>query len=190
MGWFAFVQRHPMLHALLHFAYLTALMQIAIITAWLSLTGQAERNSELLWTMMISLIIIVPVSGFLPALSATVYYGVPGMADHMPDLVALRSGHLAVLDLPRLQGLISFPSFHTTLGILFPYVLRRHRLALLIGVLLNAAMLAAVPTEGSHYLVDMIGGAAVAAIAIMAAAGIAARLARRPLPAALAADAD
>ncbi len=191
LAWFAVVQQHPMFHALLHVAYFTALLQIAIITVYLGLTGQPERNSELLWTMMISLLIIVPLSGLLPAFSATVYYGVPGLRDHMADLVALRSGRFAELDLARLQGLITFPSFHTTLGILFPYALRRRPVALAIGLLVNGAMLASVPTEGSHYFVDMMGGAAVAVIAIVAATAIEARLARRPAPAVLAvADAD
>ena len=62
-GWFAFVQRHPVLAALAPLAYMSALPQIAIITSYLGLTGQRRRNSELFWTLTISLLIIVPVSG-------------------------------------------------------------------------------------------------------------------------------
>lgn len=190
-GWLAFVQQRPTLHLLLHLAYLTALPQIAIITSYLSLSGQPQRNSEFLWVMMISTFIIVPISGLLPAFNASVYYGAPGFLDHMPDFVALRTGRFAELDLSRLQGLISFPSFHTSLGLLFPYAVRGRRFVLLAAVLVNGAMIAAVPTEGGHYFVDVLAGAAVAVIAIIAATAIEAGLERRRLPAALvAADAD
>jgi hypothetical protein len=188
-GWFAFVQQHPVLQRMLHLAYMSALPQIAIIASYLGLTGQQRRNSELFWTLTISLLIIVPISGLLPAFNAAVYYGVPGFREHMPDFVALRVGRFDQLDLSRLQGLISFPSFHTTLAVLFPYVVRRRPAALLIAVLVNAAMIVAIPTEGSHYFVDVLAGAAVAAIAIVATARIEALLERRrPQPVLAAAE--
>ena len=191
LSWCDVVQQRPLLHVLLHVAYLAALPQIAIVTVYLSLTGQPERNREFLWLLMISLLIIVPISGLLPAFNASVYYDAPGFLAHMPDFVALRTGRFTELDLSRLQGLISFPSFHTTLGLVFPYALRRRRGPLLIAALVNGAMIAAVPTEGGHYLVDVLAGAAVAAVAMAGAAAIEAWLARPALPAALAAaDAD
>ncbi len=189
LGWFAYVQQRPTLQRMLHLAYLSALPQIAIITAYLALTGQKRRNSELFWTLMISLLIIVPISGLLPAFNASVYYEVSGFRQHMPDFVALRTGRLDQLDLSRLQGLISFPSFHTTLAVLFPYVARGQPVACLITALVNAAMIVAIPTEGSHYLVDVLAGAAVAVAAIVATAHIEARLERRrPQPALAAAE--
>lgn len=191
MSWFTIVQRRPALHRLLHLAYISALPQIAIITIYHSLAGRPERNSEFLWTTMISLLIIVPISGLLPAFNASIYYGVAGFRDHLPDFVALRTGRFGELDLSRLQGLISFPSFHTTLGLLLTYALRGRLALLAVALVVNGMLLAAVPTEGGHYFVDMIAGAAVAVIAIIAAAALQARLARRAAPAVLAtADAD
>jgi membrane-associated phospholipid phosphatase len=188
-GWFAFVQQRPVLERVLHLAYMSALPQIAIITSYLGLTGQRRGNSEFFWTLTISLLIIIPISGLLPAFSAVVYYGVPGFRDHMADFVALRVGRFDQLDLSRLQGLISFPSFHTTLAVLFPYVVRRRRVALLIAALVNGAMIVAIPTEGSHYFVDVLAGAAVAALAIAATARIEALLERRrPQPVLAAAE--
>ena len=191
LGWFAFVQHHPVFHGFLHAAYLTALPQIALITTYLGLAGRPERNSEFLWLMIVSTAIIVPISGLLPAFSASVYFGVPGFVEHMPDFVALRTGRFTELDLSRLQGLVSFPSFHTSLGVLFSYVLRGRRIPLLIALLVNGALIAAVPTEGGHYFVDVLAGAAVAVVAMVATAAIEARLAGRQASARLAAaDAD
>ncbi|MGO8921112.1 MAG: phosphatase PAP2 family protein [Stellaceae bacterium] len=186
-GWFAVVQQHPTLHRVLNLAYMSALPQIAIITSYLGLTGQPRRNSELFWMLTLSLLIIVPISGLLPAFNASVYYGLPGFHQHMPDFVALRTGRFGQLDLSRLQGLISFPSFHTTLAVLFPYAARRRPVALLITALVNGAMIVAIPTEGSHYFVDVLAGAAVAVLAIAATARIEALLERQRSQPALAA---
>jgi len=189
LGWFAFVQQRPTLHLVLHLAYMSALPQIAVVTTYLALTGQRRRNSELFWTLTLSLLLIIPLSGLLPAFNASVYYDVPGFRQHMPDFVALRTGRFDQLDLSRLEGLISFPSFHTTLAVLFPYVARGRSVAALMTALVNGAMIVAIPTEGSHYFVDVLAGAIIAVAAIIATARIEALLERRtPQPALAAAE--
>ena len=70
------------------------------------------------------------------------------------------------LERPRLrspQGIISFPSFHTSVGILFVYTARRHLWALAVLIPLNLLLIAAALPIGGHYLVDLPAGAAVAA---------------------------
>ena len=93
------------------------------------------------------------------------------------DFFAMRNGTLHALDLARLAGLVNFPSFHTTLAIVFVYAVRRRSRPLTIAAALNVVMIVSVLTEGGHYLVDVIAGAAVAAGAIFAAARIEAALA-------------
>jgi membrane-associated phospholipid phosphatase len=80
------------------------------------------------------------------------------------------------ISLSRMEGLITFPSFHTTLAVLFVAALREHRLALVIGAVVNGLMLLSIPSEGGHYLVDVFAGALVAAVAIWAASRIEQRL--------------
>ena len=63
-------------------------------------------------------------------------------------------------------GLICFPSFHTTGGILFMWALWPLRWARWPGIAVNVIMLAAIPIIGSHYLIDMIAGVALALMAI------------------------
>ncbi|MGH6976894.1 MAG: phosphatase PAP2 family protein, partial [Stellaceae bacterium] len=85
------------------------------------------------------------------------------------------------LDLSKLEGLINLPSFHAGLAIFFVYAVRRRMALLAFAGALNGVMIVAVLTEGGHYLVDAISGAAVAGAAIAAAARIEAALARKPL---------
>jgi len=56
---------------------------------------------------------------------------------------------------------VSFPSFHTTMALVYIYGFRRAGvIGWLVGAL-NALMLVAIPFFGGHYLVDMIAGAGV-----------------------------
>jgi hypothetical protein len=178
LSWFGWVEHHPVLRLVLQLAYPSAIAQMVMIACYLCLGGQPERSRELVWTIMLSLLLIVPLSGLLPVESAWIYYDVGRFFDaaSVADFDRLRSGQLHDLDLRQLQGIISFPSFHTTLGLLFTYVVRKRWRILLPVAVLNAVMLVSVPTEGGHFLVDVIAGAAVAAAAIWATARIEAML--------------
>lgn len=187
LAWFRWVYERPPLHALLHLAYASALPQLIAIVVYLALSGQSARNSELIWILALSLLVIIPISGMLPAASAWVYYGVTDLvqAIHLPDFTALRAGQMRELDLTQLEGLITFPSFHTTLGIVLPYALRKQRAVFVPAALLNGVMILSVPSEGGHYLVDVIAGSAVALGAILAAARIGSHMRGHVEPAAL-----
>jgi membrane-associated phospholipid phosphatase len=186
-AWFAGLQQFPWLLVVLKLAYMSALTQLIAITVYLALSGQAERNAEFFWSIILSLLVILPISGLLPAAGAFAYYDVTRLTGGAPppnfviEFLAVRAGALHVLDLTRMEGLISFPSFHTALGVLFVYALRGRTIVFGSAALLNVLMILAVPSEGGHYLVDVISGAAVAALAIWGAHQIEARL--RALPA-------
>jgi len=187
LAWFAWVQHHPALWLALRLAYASAIPQMVAIVSYLALSGQAERNSELLWTLILSLLVIVPISALLPAACPWVQYDAMRFADlrEIHDFMAMRAGTLHVLDLSRLEGLITFPSFHTTLAVLFVYAVRHRRAPLVAAALFNIVMIVSVTTVGGHYLVDAIAGAAVAVGAICATASLEAALARKSPQAAL-----
>uniref|UniRef100_UPI0026256566 phosphatase PAP2 family protein n=1 Tax=Novosphingobium sp. TaxID=1874826 RepID=UPI0026256566 len=78
---------------------------------------------------------------------------------------ALRAHAIQAIDLGTVQGIVCAPSFHTASAVIlmvtawpFP-ALRR------VIVPVNIAMLLSTPVEGTHYLTDMLLGAAVAALA-------------------------
>jgi membrane-associated phospholipid phosphatase len=65
-----------------------------------------------------------------------------------------------------MEGLISFPSFHTANAILFIWALWPLRLLRPVILVVNVLLIASTPLAGAHYLVDLIGGAVVAVGAI------------------------
>jgi PAP2 superfamily len=80
----------------------------------------------------------------------------------MKTLMMIRNGEWADFDFAHVEGIISFPSFHTTLAILLVYGARHHRWLLAVLVPLNMLLIAAALSVGGHYLVDLPAGAAVA----------------------------
>lgn len=78
----------------------------------------------------------------------------------------LRAGTIRSIDLTRMEGLVSMPSFHAASGMMFSWAvwpLRRFRWPILA---INLAMIVATPVEGNHYLIDVIAGLGLAAAAI------------------------
>jgi membrane-associated phospholipid phosphatase len=127
-----------------------------------------ERNRELLACFAVSLLPTLVLFAFFPAGSAWVYYKIePGkIPTFLVALEALRNGTLPVIYVQRLDGLVTFPSFHTAATIMLVYVARGIRY-LFLSAVLNGLMLVSTVSEGVHYFVDVIGGVVVALCSIL-----------------------
>ena len=175
----AWVRAHPMLDGLLYVAYHGTVAELIVIAILLGAL-RAERIPELTATTLIGLMLTIVISGIFPAADADLYYAAahPHLVAEVPisDHFALRNGTLREINLRRLQGLVSFPSFHAILSLLFIYVVRGIRLAVPLGVIVNIPVIAGTLSAGGHYLIDLVGGVAVTAIAIVLYRVAAARL--------------
>ncbi|WP_310125975.1 phosphatase PAP2 family protein [Paraburkholderia terricola] len=80
-----------------------------------------------------------------------------------------------MIDIATAQGLVSMPSFHTALAILFVYSLRRRRVLACVAIPLNLVMILSTPTQGGHYLADVFGGLCLSALTVRAYNAIARR---------------
>jgi hypothetical protein len=166
--WFNFVQAHPAFHQTLAFAYQSLIPQTFIAVAFFSHAERTARARELWWTAMIALLICCVISGFLPALGAYHYNqtAVERASSEIVEIVALRDGATPLLSVMMVKGLIAFPSFHMVGVILLTYVYRHSKRIFPAVVCLNCLMTLSLPTQGGHYLIDIIGGAFVAIFAI------------------------
>ncbi len=161
--WYHFLARHGTLRFVLWLGYMSLMPQILISVIWFSLRDLDYFNYELLLNNIVSLLIATALFLLFPALGPLQAGGQPGL----PVLLALRGGGPLSFDIARLQGLISFPSYHMILAILLVWAHRRS--ALLIPVaLVNAIMVVSIPSFGPHYLIDLIAGAMVAGLAVTA----------------------
>jgi hypothetical protein len=167
-AFFEWVEARPAIKRTLVIAYFSCMTQIAILFLYLSASGRLERLREFVWLFVITLLVIIPISWLLPAASAWVHFGVAERADayHLADFIALRAGEMRQILLAEVNGLITFPSFHAALAVILIYACRGLKILFPVSLALNSLMLAATPTVGGHYFIDIAAGLGVVACVI------------------------
>jgi PAP2 superfamily len=172
-----FAVKHPGVELFARWAYAAIFLLPVFILVGLCLTGRAEHARRFIKAYAAALAITIFFFFFFPAAGPVAFYGdVPlhfhSAARHQAEVIeALRGGALKHFELGEIGGLVSVPSFHAVCAVLFSWAawpLRRLRWPIL---LVNFLMLCATPLEGNHYFVDLIGGVALAVIAILWAHG-------------------
>lgn len=183
-------------------AYDTLMPQLAAALILLGLTGRARELRILVWAIVLSGLAAILFSSVVPALGSYLYLGIgPGDVPHIRpaaaflyghDLRAVRDGSCRTIDLLTLQGIITFPSYHAALAVIYGWGFWQSRAVRWPGLAFEALVIVSTPVEGGHYFVDVAAGALLAALAIVAARRLVAiggeRLPRdlAPHPAALA----
>ena len=165
VNWGVFVQSHPVLDLALQAGYQSYMWQPAVAIVASAIWRPRKRNAELFMALSVSLAITLIVTTFLPAVGPAESLGynpAPG-----PIIKALRMTPTAQ-SLPY-AGIISFPSFHTVMAVLFAYAHRGIRWTFPVAFALNVLMVLSVPLSGDHYLVDLLSGVVVALIGILTA---------------------
>ena len=172
-----FVNSRPLLAELAGYSYLSLLPQFALVPMVLMIANQLLHLRQWMLAFGLALIATSVLSVFTPAVAAFVYLDLTPQVyaniastvyTHVPTLEALRSGTLHSIPLDNLEGLITFPSFHTAGALMFIWALRTVPYVRWPAIALNTALIAATPIDGAHYFIDLVGGAAVAFAAIAA----------------------
>jgi PAP2 superfamily len=158
------VANHPGLDWLLQQAYFSLYYQGAFVFLVGSVSRPGDRNGEIIWQFCISLALTCAIFVFTPALGHVAHAG----TGWLQTLLMIRNGEWASLDFSHVEGIICFPSFHTTLAILLVYAVRDHRWLLAVFVPLNILLIVATLSVGGHYLMDLPAGATVAVLSIAA----------------------
>lgn len=183
-AYLALVDARPWLGATFNVAYLSILPQVLIVILLLGLSGRIAALQGFAGAFVLSGIVCMVVSALMPAFANFVYLGLspadfpnldPAAAFvHVETLEALRSGAMTTLSLRDAEGIITFPSYHASLAVIFALALWEMRAVRWIAVPLNALMLLATPIDGGHYFVDVFAGIAIALVAWFAARAVAA----------------
>jgi hypothetical protein len=161
VAWFTWINAHPTLHFVLNRAYASIPLQVLVLLVFFAF-ADTKRIDELLLAAILSVVMIVPIMVLLPAVGAWSQHGV-GVEPWRADILALRAHTL--LKVGATQGIISFPSFHTVLGVLLANMARGRKWFAPVLVL-NLMLIAAVMSAGAHYGVDMLSGLVVSWLAI------------------------
>ena len=165
---YRWTQAHPHVRKILQLAYASGEWQLFGMSLILGLSGRREALSELFFLLVLGSAFLLLISTPFPATSAFVHFNIEdaNATATVSDFAILRNGSLKVIDIGHTQGLVSMPSFHTALAVLFTYSLRRIGWLFCIAVPLNVVMILSTPTQGGHYLADVIAGLLLSALTI------------------------
>ncbi len=163
------VRSHPLMHFILKIVYNSLLLQLVASIIFLSFTNRFAVLYQFIFLIILSALITIAISGFFPAAGAWKYYSVSDSVDlsMLSHFELLRSGSLKTIDLTKVQGLISIPSYHAALAILLINALRTSPTLFPLVLILNFLMLISIPTEGSHYFIDLLAGVLLAVILLL-----------------------
>jgi membrane-associated phospholipid phosphatase len=186
LDFLAWLNRHPALSNLLALSYGSFFLQMIAVPLLLTLTGRIERAYAMALCVLLLGAIGASVCHFFPAVGVYAHHGIrPGAYPHIfqnlgyfhVQLEAVRSDPGFVLDVAHAQGIVAFPSGHAAIAILCAWAMWDVRWARWPFLALNACMFVSALPQGAHYLVDLIAGAAMAAVAILVATTVPHRLA-------------
>jgi hypothetical protein len=175
LAWYRLVADHRALQWLGLAAYRTIYLTPAVLLgfyAWKGDKAAAHRFLMTFWLAAMLTLMLYPLMTAVGPLSF-LWHGplpyLPESEEWQAALIpALRAHQVHVVDLAQLRGLVSAPSFHTVAAVLYLRAAWPHRELRAPLFALNGAMLLSTPVEGTHYLIDMILGAVVAIVAILA----------------------
>jgi hypothetical protein len=156
----------PIMHWVLRRTYMSLMPQILFFCVFFPAVGLTKRGAELLLLAASTLLPTLLISAIYPALGPIAWFGGDN-ASYLPDLLALRAGGPWHFNLPAMQGIITMPSYHTTLAVLFIYACRGTGPVMWLSVGLNGLMLLSIPPVGGHYLVDVLGGGVIALLFVL-----------------------
>lgn len=173
MGWAA---AHPWINAVFSAAYLSVLPQTVLLLFVLGMSGRLEALYGLALALAFGAIITLAIWTALPSFGAFSVFA-------LPDAVAAKLGLALGADYGRIlenmlahgpglitpveiRGLVGFPSYHTLQALVLAWFGWRAPVWRWVALPLNLAVLAAIPVEGGHHLMDMAGGVAVTAAAL------------------------
>lgn len=174
----AFVAHNPLLAALLAKFYVLSVGGVFAGLIALTLLGRTDRVAELGFLFVATIILCAVISIPWPAYGTFTHFHIDPQIRHalpdnagvyyMPTMLAYRAGVENTIDLTRLMGVITFPSFHTCMALMVAHSFRGVRFFFWPVILINVAVGLSIIPIGGHYAIDIVGGAAVFAAAAFA----------------------
>lgn len=144
---------------------------------WALGDDKKQRCFEFMAFFIVSASLCMVVGALFPAWGSVAHYAMdytklenidPTMGKYfIKHITELREEIAPVLNLSEMPGLVTFPSFHSALGLLIIYVCRKKLWLLIASAIVNLSMIATTPLLGGHYFVDIIGAAFFALVSII-----------------------
>lgn len=178
LGFLTATNAHPVVAMLLTRAYQTTGIITQLVLIWLVWQQCGDRLVELTAVLSLSTVALCVTMWLVPAAGAFAYFHpAPELFGNFAAMgemwtfghtfTMLRDGTLSVVDASKIDGIVSFPSFHTMLGVMTTYAARDTRWLAIPVLVVNGAMILATMPVGGHHLADVLAGAGLTIAAIL-----------------------
>jgi hypothetical protein len=169
----AWTAQFPWLVSTLNVTYNSLELQLVVPLVVLPLAGDRKALWEYLWHLHVSLIGALICLALWPTVYVFTYRHfdplvAPAMVEScMTQLWGFHAGHSHVVTMQDMQGLISFPSFHTAAALAVTWALRRQSRWIWMPIaLVNVGLVSATVFLGLHYVTDLLGTAALLGVSL------------------------
>ena len=160
---------HPTLRWLLSASYVSVFPSTLLAIFVLGLDPDVRRLREFVTHFILAGMLTTLIFFFLPAAGPFAAYGYeprPDQQRFIDHFFALRAGEFPLVSLTNLEGLITFPSFHTSWALLVAWAFRPYRWLFPPMLIVNLAVVASTLTTGWHYGCDVVGGILITLVSI------------------------
>lgn len=162
-SWSNFLHAQSLLKRILSLSYNAHHWEPTAVIVLSAILKRRERNAEFLMSLCVAIALTLVITTFVPAIGPGDALGLkPEPAPIIRALQVSPGEHIL-----RYTGIVSFPSFHAAMAVLFAYACRGMWLIFPAAIGLNALMIIGTPYEGDHYVVDVIAGIVVAVVAVV-----------------------
>lgn len=155
------MSEHPSLRRVFGFAYASVLPSTLLALIVLGFDRNVQRLREFVFHFMLAGLLTTLVFFVLPAAGPFASYGYemrPDQQRFLEHFQQLRDGRFPVVSMSNLEGLITFPSFHTSWAVLLIIAFRHYRWLFVPMAVVNVGVVLSTMTTGWHYASDVVGG--------------------------------
>jgi membrane-associated phospholipid phosphatase len=155
-------------------AYSSIIPQLLLLLPLLTASGRSNRAWQFVTAATIAMLATMILLPFFPAdgslalcsLGPDSPWVAKGACNYGSIIHQLKGGQLKVLNQSALTGLVSFPSFHTSIALQFIWAFWPYRWLRWPIVAFNVLLICGAIVIASHYFIDILGGALIGALAI------------------------
>jgi len=177
-----FIAKYPTADMLLKLAYVSVMPQTVLLIFALGFSNNCAELYRLSLALSIGALITLALWTLAPSFGAFSVYTLPDAVagklglvlgfDYGRVLVKMLSDGPGFISPAELRGIVGFPSYHTLQALVLAWYARSLKVWRWPAIVLNLGVLAAIPIQGGHHLVDAFGGATVTIISISLAGWI------------------
>jgi membrane-associated phospholipid phosphatase len=168
-GFIEWTAAHPWWSHLLGVAYDSSFVQLFALAILLAVRSHTEKLWQLALVFAITMTACTSISVFWPAKGAFAYYNhSKDVLSHLPDGAGIyhltkfeyfRHDPSPVLSFASLQGVVTFPSFHTCLALMTIFAAWGMRWLFVAALFWNGLVIISTLPIGGHYAIDLLCGA-------------------------------